>query len=253
MNARIANPLRFAESALIEAAPAAALESTAEEGLQLDRLPAGVVAGNTLIDYSGTASEEMRSAVSLAMVFAGRVARKQVGADASDDEWLAAYQTSLGQLGFSVGGTAMQQSRFSKKGLLVHKAIIPFLTIALGGAGVGPVILAALNGLKDMDQDRPWITLFDRESRRSETRELHFAAVSSDATTTTIRHVIARLAYRLTTTNILFVKVDDIAAEFESATTHIIGNNQLLAAVAPTLRQRMATDIGAYIASVGDI
>ncbi|WP_439669201.1 hypothetical protein DAMDJJ_28090 [Cupriavidus necator] len=250
------NPLAFAATAPIETVPFSSLEGVIEAGgpgLQLDKLPAGVVAGNTLIDYSGTASDEMRSAVSLAMVFAGRVAAKQVGKDAPEDEWLAAYQTALGQLGFSVGGTAMQRARFSKKGLLVHNAIIPFLTIALGGAGVGPVILAALHNLQEMDKDRPWVTLFDRESRRHESRELHFAAIASDSTTTTIRHVIARLAYEATTTNVLFLKIDDVTAEFESATTQIIGNNQLLATIAPKLRERMEQDIGGYIATVGDI
>ncbi|HDR9355847.1 TPA: hypothetical protein QDB44_001697 [Burkholderia vietnamiensis] len=107
---------------------------------------------------------------------------------------------------------------------------------------MGPVILAALNNLQEMDQDRPWVTLFDRESRRHESRELHFAAIASDATTTTIRHVIARLAYEATMTNVLFLKIDDVTAEFESATTQIIGNNQLLATIAPTLRERMAQD-----------
>lgn len=247
------NPLLFAQNASFDATDSTLESTVPAEGLQLDRLPTGVVAGNTLIDYSGTASPELRTAVSLAMVFAGRVARKHVPADASEDERLAAYQTSLGQLGFSVGGAAMQRSRFSKKGVLVHKAIIPFLTIALGGAGVGPVILAALTHLQEMDKDRPWITLFDRESRWHDSRELHFAAVSSDASTTTIRHVIARLAYRLTTTSVLFVKVDDIDAEFESATTQMISNNHLLTAVAPTLRDRMAADIGNYVASIGDL
>jgi hypothetical protein len=229
----------------------ARLESALEDtGLRLDKLPNGVVAGNTLIDYSATSSDTIRSAVSLAMIFAGRVAAKQLPVDASDDERLAAYSTSLAKLGFSVSGTAVQRARFSRKGLFVHKAIVPFLTIALGGAGVGPVILAALNNLQDMDKDRPWITLFDRQSRRNESRELHFAAVSSDAVSTTIRLVIARLAYQATNTNVLFAKVDDVTAEFESATTHITGNNHLLAVLGPKLQARMVADIADYIAEV---
>ena len=243
------NSLEFIETAALGVEDR--LESTLQDsGLQLDKLPGGVVAGNTLIDYSATSSEAMRSAVSLAMIFAGRVAVKQLDAGASDDERLAAYTTSLAKLGFSISGTAVQRARFSKKGLFVHKAIIPFLTIALGGAGVGPIILAALNSLSKIDEGRPWITLFDRQSRRTESRELHFAAVSSDAVTTTIRLVVARLAYRETNTNVLFAKVDDVTAEFESATTHITGNNQLLAVLGPKLHGRMTSDISDYIATV---
>lgn len=245
------DPLAFVETAALEQLEPGTLEGGADPGdLPIEPFPTGVVAGNTLIDYSGTTSNEMRSAVSLAMIFAARVAMKQAGPAATDDERLAAYQTALGELGFSLGGTAMQRARFSKRGLFVHKAIIPFLTIALGGVGVGPVILAALSNLQEMDKERPWVTLFDRESRRHESRELHFAAITSDATTTTIRHVIARLAYGTTSTSVLFLKIDDVGADFESATTQMIANNNLLTVIAPKLHERMAQDIGGYIASV---
>lgn len=268
----IENPILFAETAAIAThGPATADVATRshlkrgklttspakvtkdpQTGVKIDELPMGVAASNTLVDFTATASPELRSAVCLAMVFAGRVASMEVGKKADEDEWLAAYQTSLGKLGFAVTGGAVQRSRFKKKGLLVHKAIIPFLTIALGGAGVGPVILAALKHLKEVEKDRPWITLFDRESRRYTSSELHFAAVTSDATNTTIRHVVARLVYQATQTSVLFWKIDDVNAEFESATSHMVANNQMLASLAPKLLARMEADVDSYLAGIGD-
>lgn len=244
------NALAFVESAQL--APAPAREETraveAPPPLDLDKLPPGLVSGNALIDFSAAPSSDLRSGVSMAMLFASRVADAAIKEGDDEDDWLAAYMTNLRKLGFVVGQSAMSMSRFKKKGLSVHKAIIPFLTIAFGGAGLGPVILAALNNLQDIDKDKPWITLFDRETRKFETREMHFAAVSSDAAETQIRHVIARLAFVSKDTNVLFFRITATSVEFESATTTISANNSLLGVLEPHLRKRMEHQIIDFIA-----
>jgi hypothetical protein len=216
--------------------------------LNLDQLPPGMVSGNTLFDFSAAASVNVKAGVSLAMLFAGQTADAAMKEGDDEDDRFAAYKTNLGKLGFTIAQSAVTASKFKKQGLFVHKAIIPFLTIALGGAGVGPVILAALNNLQEIDKDKPWITLFDRESRKFETRELHFAAVSTDAVNTSVRHVIARFKVEQTETNILFLKVTDMTAEFESATTTMSANNSLLAVLEPHLRKRMEDSILQFIA-----
>ncbi|GEM_PF-6917709 len=241
------NAMRFIETAEL---PQWGLEGAGEPGagLDLNHLPAGVVSGNTLIDYSATPAMEIRSSVSLAMLFAGKAARAEMKQGDDEDDWFAAYTTNLSKLGFSISQSSVQTSKFKKKGLFVHKAIIPFLTIALGGAGMGPIILAALDNLKSMEEERPWITLFDRESRQFKGREMHFAAVGSDAVNTSIRHVVARLAFASKQTNVLFFKIDDANADFESATTTMTVNNSLLAVLEPALRGRLSSEALKFIA-----
>ena len=238
----IGNPLRFVENATIaEFSKPLAIktEGPAEQPLNLDKLPNGLVAGNTLIDYS-SADEAIRSGVSLALAFANRAALSEMGPGANEDDWFAAYKSKLGLLGFSVSQGAFVKSTFKKKGLAVHTAIIPFLTAALGGAAVGPVLLALLQNLQKIDSDRPWITLFDRESRMFETREMHFAAVASDNVESRIRHVAARLFFVDKQTNVLFFEINEVSAEFESATTTLSIDNGLLTIIEPALRQRLA-------------
>lgn len=244
-----ANALSFIESAYIE--PCSRLEAASVETapLDIDRLPAGVVSGNSLIDFSATPSVEVRSAVSMALLFASRAADAAMKAGDDEDDWYAAYMTNLSRLGFSVTQSSVTVSRFKKAGVFVHKAIIPFLTIALGGAGVGPVILAALNNLHEMDQDAPWITLFDRQSRKFAVREMHFAAVSSDGTQTSIRHVVARLSVGQDEINVLFFRITTATADFESGTTTMSASNSMLAVVEPLLRARMEADITSFISA----
>ncbi|PND27620.1 hypothetical protein [Sinorhizobium sp. M4_45] len=249
------NAISFIESAEIgPIAPRIDRFETSSEGvdgaaLNLDRLPNGIVSGNTLIDFSA-APERVRGGLSLAMAFASRAATaatKAKGGNVDEDDWFAEYTSSLLELGFAVSQGAFTTSRFKKRGVAVHKAIIPFLTIALGGAAVGPVILALLNNLQEVNASQPWITLFDRESRKYQSRELHFGAVSSDGVVSRMRHVAARLSVSDEQINVLFFKITDTSAEFESATTTISVNNSLLAVLEQPLRKRLQSSAFDFI------
>lgn len=239
---------QIAEPARLEASTGARVEGTTQPALDLDKLPSGVVSGNTLIDYSAT-SESMRGGLSLALAFANRSALAEMRPGDDEDDLFAAYKSNLIRIGFDVSQGAFVKSAFKKKGLAVHKAIIPFLTAALGGAGVGPVLIALLQNLQATDADQPWITLFDRETRMFETREMHFAAAASDNVLTSVRHVAARLFFVDKETNVLFFKVSNMAAEFESTTMTLSINNGLLASIEPVLRERLAETAVDFIRS----
>lgn len=242
------NPLHFVESADLGGIEEAVAAAPATPALDLDKLPPAVVSGTTLIDFSQAPSPAIRAGVSEALLFASRVATTAMKAGDTEDDWLAAYTTNLGKLGFGISGTAITKSSFKKTGVEVHKAIIPFLTIAFGGAAIGPIILAGLQNLQSINADQPWITLFDHQSRRFDATEMHFAAVSSTDVETTIRYAIARLHYEMTTTSVLFFKVTKGAADFESATKTLTGNNSLLAVLQPALRAKLASLADSFIA-----
>lgn len=247
----IRNPLQFIESARIpefDQSVRAGPESAFEQALNLDKLPAVVVSGNTLIDYSAT-NVRARAGLSLALTFANQVALAGLGKDADEDDRFAAYKSNLSHLGFNVSPGTFVLSKFKKRSVAVHKAIIPFLIAALGGAAVGPVLIALLENLQEMDSKEPWITLFDSQARMFETREIHFAVAASDSGETRIRHVAARLQFVEQTTNVLFFKISDMSAEFESATTTLSIENQLLATIEPALREKMGRSALEFIMS----
>ncbi|TXH84360.1 hypothetical protein [Thauera aminoaromatica] len=244
------NALRFVESA--DLGPERLELTGVTEGpdaappLDLNKLPQGIVSSNTLIDFSA-APEGVRGGLSLAMTFASQVTTAAMRPGDDEDDWFAAYKSNLMQLGFTVSQSAFTTSRFKKRDIAVHKAIIPFLTIALGGVAVGPVILALLDNLKEIDKDEPWITLFDQESRKFKARELHFGAVASNTVESRMRHVAARLSVVDEKTNILFFKITNTSAEFESATTTISMNNNLLAVLEQPLLERLQSSALTFI------
>lgn len=241
------DPFSIIDSAEIGAVEEAALEGAASP-LNLDKLPDGVVSGTTLIDFSAAPNVTVRSSVSLAMLFASRVATTGMKDGDDEDDWLALYTRKLGELGFRVSGTSITKSSFKKTGVAVHKALIPFLSIAFGGAAVGPIILAGLKNLQTMNAEDPWIVLFDKQTRRFNVSEMHFAAVGSTETETTIRYVVARLNVKTGTTMILFFRIEKANAEFESATTTMTADNSLLATIEPKLRAKLERIIDTTIA-----
>ena len=211
--------------------------------LDMTKLPDVVVSGTALVDFSAAKDVVVRSSVSLALLFASRVATKATVEGDDEDDWLARYVKALSEVGFRVSGHGIIHSELKKQNLSVHKAIIPFLTLAFGGAAAGPLIIAALNNLQSIDADAPWITLFDRQTRRFDVHEMHFAAVSANDSETAIRYAVARLHVETGETTILFFKFSSTAARFDSTTTTMTADNALLNAIEPKLQTKLMSII----------
>lgn len=242
------SPLEAIESVDLGLDPLEGLEGPPPQ-LDMSKLPDVVVSGTTLIDFSAAKDIVLRSSVTLALLFASRVATKAMNPDVDDeDDWLARYTRALTEIGFRVSGMSVVHSELKKKNVAVHKAIIPFLTLAFGGAAVGPMILQALKNLQEIDEGSPWITLYDKQTRRFDVSEMHFAAVSSNETETTIRYAIARLHVETGETRILFFKISSSGARFDSTTTTMTADNGLLATIEPKLKAKLISIIDDTIA-----
>lgn len=248
------NPLSFLKHAKIEEVgptrrmrSGTAVEELPESEINLDNLPDGVISSNLLFDLSAVKDANVRSGLSLATLFANRYATAKAGTD-DPDGWLSEYQNGLTKLGFALTGTARSRARFNKIGAVVHESLIPFLTIALGGAAVGPIIIAALENLKKTGaENSPWITLFERESKRLEIHEMHFAAALGGITNTEIRYAVARLNIEQARTQVLFFKITKDTADYESLTTSLTANNSLLAVYENDLKQRLQKHVTKFI------
>jgi hypothetical protein len=244
----VINPLESIEQGDVGVdAGAEFLESNLPQ-LDVSKLPDVVVSGTTLIDFSAAKDATVRASVSLAMLFASRVATKAMTGDDDEEDWLARYTQALTEIGFRLSGMSVTHSFLKKKNIAVHKAIIPFLTLAFGGAAVGPVILQALKNLQEVDADSPWITLFDKQSRRFDVSEMHFAAVNATETETTIRYAIARLHIETGETRVLFFKLSSTKAQFDSSSTVMTADNGMLAVIEPKLKAKLLTIIDDAIA-----
>jgi hypothetical protein len=241
------NPRQFIQTAQIDdtALSAQGIAFSAMDVIDLNNLPNGVVTGTTLLDLSKVPSPNVRAGITMSMLFAHLAAK---GARPSDqDKWLEEYVNSLSQLGFGVSGTALVNQQFPRMNVSVHEALVPVLTIAFGGATVGPVILGLLNNLKNINSDSPWITLYNHETKRFDVCEMHFAAATSTGTQTEIRYAIARLHIETSVTQVLFFKINMASANYQSLTTTMFADDSLMAVCEEDLRKRLSDLVRDYI------
>jgi hypothetical protein len=202
----------------VGSAPALLPETaTAINTLDLEHLPSGLVTGANLIQFPSTASPSLKSAVALSLLAAQRVASNDPVV-LTPDQWIERHNTVLQNLGWRVTAGGTTKSKFESFDVAVHKAIIPFLTAALGpAAAAGSLIVTALQQLESMDKEAPWITLFERQSRRFDINEFQFSVVEVKDDTVYLRLVAARLSAAFGRTQVLFFKVKESSAEFEQA------------------------------------
>jgi hypothetical protein len=220
--------------------------------IDIDNLPNGIVTGANLIQFPADASPELKSSVALSLLAAQRVATNDPVV-LSPAQWLERHNTVLQNLNWRNEGGGAAKSTFDSINVAVHQAIIPFLLAAFGGAvAAGAIILTALKQLQEMDKDTPWITLFDRQSRRFEVTEYQFSVVQVVGDTVHLKVAAARLDASFGKTQVLFFKLKNQNAEFEQANQSFSAEAALLTEMNVDLKVKLMTLTKSFIRSLPD-
>jgi hypothetical protein len=227
-------------------------DTSAVNAIDIDNLPTGIVTGSNLIQFPADASPELKSSVALSLLAAQRVATNDPVV-LSPAQWLDRHNTVLQNLNWRNEGGGVAKSQFDSIDVAVHQAIIPFLTAAFGGAlGAGALILTALKQLQEMEKDSPWITLFDRQSRRFDVTEYQFSVVQVIGDTVHLKLAAARLNASFGKTQVLFFKLKTQNAEFEQANQSFSSESTLLTEMNADLKVKLMALTKAFIRSLPD-
>jgi hypothetical protein len=227
--------------------PVVTLEDLDVQAIDIDKLPNGVVTGANLIQFPATASPELKSSVALSLLAAQRVATNDVVVQ-SPDQWLQRHNTVLENLNWLNEGGGFVNSQFKSINVAVHEAIIPFLTAALGpAAAAGALILTAIKQLKEMDKNSPWITLFNQQSRRFNITEYQFSVVQVTGSNVQVKLAAARFDASYGETQVLFFKIKQEHAAFQSASETYSTQADLLTEMNSALKAKLAGFTATFI------
>jgi hypothetical protein len=230
--------------------PLMAEDATAINTIDIDNLPKGIVTGSNLIEFPAEASPELKSSVALSLLAAQRVATNDPVV-LSPAQWLDRHNTVLQNLNWRTEGGGVVKSHFDSINVAVHQAIIPFLAAAFGTAvAAGALIITALKQLQDMDKDDPWITLFDRQSRRFDVTEYQFSIVQVVGDTVHLKMAAARLDASYGKIQVLFFKVKTENAEFEQASQSFSVEAALLTEMNADLKVKLMALTKSFIRSL---
>ncbi len=136
-----------------------------------------VVIGSQIAEFEAGIPAAMRSQISNSFLLAQLAAKKMISQNGGGArEWFEKYVDVLTSIGWIGEGIAVAGHEVRGDTLQAHKEIVTVIATALGpAAAAASVVLAALNGLKEMTENSPWITLFDRQSQSKTVQQFHCA------------------------------------------------------------------------------
>ena len=103
--------------------------------------------------------------------------RRQIRSEA----WYTAYANALTNLGWVAQESTRRRFDREHTGLKVHEAVIEFIgSLGVGGPAL-VIITAALKAMQKVDDSKPWITLFDRETRSEDITGFQIGLVEQKA------------------------------------------------------------------------
>lgn len=140
-----------------------------------------LVVGAGLIVAAGKVPVQTREDLINCTLFAQFAASGEVGDSTRVNEWYTAYFNALSTLGWAQSDSQFEDYEFSGKKAQTHKAIIPVLTALLGPqAAALTVVKATLEALQSMEENAPWITLFDQQSTTKKSARFQVATAHVD-------------------------------------------------------------------------
>lgn len=233
-----------------------AFGAEAAPGLGMPELDAAkdqsLVVGSDIVSFTTGVEADFRQAISDSSLFAQLLAAKQVGLDADPMRFFDAYFANLVMLGWMI--QKRETAEFSYKGdaFDVHEAVIGVITAFLSPiSGAAAAVLAVLKGLHEMNKDAPFITLFDKQSRRGKIGRFQFTFVHDDPDHGLMAEAMAfGLDADDRLTQVLFFKLHKGRTKLRRSTGSLSIDTEALKALKPQLAGKMMPYRQAFIAGV---
>jgi hypothetical protein len=172
-----------------------------------DTDPQALVVGSSLVVAADKVPAQVRADLVNTTLFAQLAASGTVSPE-DVTAWYTEYFRALTALGWSQHESSFKTYKASASGLETHKSIIKILGLLLGPqVAAVTLVTEALNALQSMDENSPWITLFDHQSATN--KSAHFqVATAQYAGSDTLEIALAAfdLKAKQTITQVLFFK-----------------------------------------------
>ncbi len=223
-------------------------------GLNAQKDQAMVVASD-IVSFMKDVSIEQREDFVNSSLLAQLVASEKVPDKTDIIEWYEAYFDVLENIGWVSQDRGFSSYTEEPDGLETHEAILKFAEVFLGHspAALKNVVLT-LEALTSMDSSKPWMTIFDRESKHAKTGHFQIAlAERGDNDQFLVSLMAFSLKAEATMTQVLFFKIRTGEVELEKYFGKVAHNNEVLSSIRDPLKQKIAAYTNDYIAKLPDL
>jgi hypothetical protein len=225
--------------------------ATLTTSLDAARSQATVVGGDVFSFVKGVTAEG-REAIINSSLLAQLVAKKKVPDFDDTEAWYRAYFEALGNLGWVIQQREFAEYQEKTTNFETHKAVLALATALLGPApGALTLVTTTLNALHSMDESRPWITIFNQESRSGRTGRFQISLVNQEAEDQFLVSLLAvTLSARTAITQVLFFTTKADAVRLRHNSSRVTVAAGALQGALPALRQKLAGHISNFVAMV---
>ena len=129
----------------------------------------------------------------------------------------------------------------------LHEAILPVITAAFAGAAVPAIVIETLKQMSAINQDQPWISLFERESQRFGARQFQISAVNGEPDKPTVSMLGFVLDIAKSGTQVLFMRHANDSVAVERIEGQFSAEASTLLEVAPSLAEKLAARRQSYL------
>jgi hypothetical protein len=248
---RFIETARFAGTPRARAAAARVLAEAPSVELETAR-PQSLVVGSGLVVAAERVPKQTREDLVNCTLFAQLAASGEVSDSSELDAWYEAYFRALTTLGWAQSDRHFEEHEYRGKNAEAHKAILPVLAALLGPQAAALVLVkTTLEALQSMEANRPWITLFDHQSRSGRSARFQVVTAQADARgLLTVALGAFKLKARSQITQVLFFKYASSSTSLRYAAGEATIYEAALAEQRAAIAARLTDYRSAYVGQV---
>ena len=211
--------------------------------------------GSEIVSFVQGVTAERREAIINSSMLAQLVAKKKVADSTRMFAWYDSYFDTLANIGWVIQDKNFAEYKEKSENFEAHQAILSVATLLLGPAPTAlAIVKTTLESLQKMDEDSPFLTLFDRESRHARTARFQISlaeqAVDGEFFVTLMAFALEATS---SVTQVLFFKSKANEAKLRHSSGKVTINTGVLDGVAPAIKQKLADHAAAFVKQLPDL
>jgi hypothetical protein len=199
-----------------------------------------VIAGSEVVTFTQSVEADFREAISDSALIAQLAANAKFKLEQDPIAWFDHYYSVLGGLGWTTQSRDTAEYKLNKDGLEVHEAVLDVVKVFLGPIpGAVKLVEIALGSLKKMNQDSPFITLFNKESERANVGRFQFTLVRQEGNSFLADGMSFALKAQNKVTQVLFFKLHKTKATLRRSLAQVSIGADALEGLRPLLKAKI--------------
>lgn len=208
------------------------------------------VVGPQIFSFVRGVTAERREMISTSALFAS-LAADAAATESKSEEWYEAYTKALTRLGWVLQETTRRRFAQEHSGSKVHEAVIEFVgALGVGGTALA-IVTAALKAMQKVGDSKPWITLFDRQTRNENLTGFQVGLIDQkDDGDFRVKLMSFSLKLTQTDTQVLFIDFATLGVEMTSIGSTVTVSDAVLQEALPVLKERLKGYMKTYVSEV---